>query len=91
MAKRRTRKQKAGTKHTALTHLYADPEARISLVKGEISKKNTAIQKANKPENKVVSLTNSINVSLVKRDIVKSLILASFILCLELVLYFFWK
>ncbi|OGM05826.1 hypothetical protein A2125_02005 [Candidatus Woesebacteria bacterium GWB1_43_5] len=91
MAKRRTRKQKQTTKHASLRQLYLNPEAEINVVKREFSYKPNAVPAEAKKHKKAVSSPQDSSQKFIKRDIVKSLALASFILSLELVLYLAWK
>jgi len=83
MAKRRTRKQKLKAKH-----IFRFTEA---TVKRQINKEELEANHQGKLPELARELTKDEFSASSKRDIVKSLSLASVILCLELVLYLFWQ
>ncbi|KKR39552.1 MAG: hypothetical protein UT72_C0006G0011 [Candidatus Woesebacteria bacterium GW2011_GWB1_40_101] len=84
MAKRRTRKEKERAKHT-FTFTF-EPDVKRQK-KGELKAQNL---KLDAYENAKLSAKDS-QFEPIKRDIVKSLILASLILGLELVIYLGWN
>jgi hypothetical protein len=91
MPKRRTRKQKVGAKRQFLLSWEpAQNEPISNTVKGQF--KNDKITTNLVVDNKknANNLEKDEQLASVKRDITKSLILVSLVLCLELVLYFVW-
>lgn len=92
MPKHRTRKQKETPNYSFLLSWKPDSQGSSgTLVKGQF--KNHARQEfseASKHENANLLDKNGSFVS-IKRDLVKSLILASLIIALELVVYLGWK
>lgn len=91
VSKRKTRKQKQKTQRAQLERLYHDPEVRISLVKREI-KGHAERKKSEAKEGKESKHTAKIHDDYFNKPaIVKSLLLASLILSLEVVLYFVWR
>ena len=81
MSKRRTKKDKEKVRHQS----FRQPEPQN--VKGQIENDISLVKAANSnPKNVIPTAKDEKNVS-VKRDLVKSLILVSLILALELVLY----
>ncbi len=96
MAKRRTRKQKEKAKHR-LTVSWEPSTPSLKKVRKTASKKggvkgqkkNTsqAMKKNLRKTKKANSMAKGESLSLIKRDIVKSLIIASLILSLEVVIY----
>ena len=100
MAKRRTRKQKEKAKHRFVisrdpTGSAAKPQPKKSnseaVVKGQ-TKKRFSLKKSKKSKAKIADLlAKDSGLASIKRDIVKSLILASFILGLEIMLYLRWR
>lgn len=93
MGKRRTRKEKEKARHTFLYTWNSEPKNKAPRhdVKGQFE--NSLGEKTSKAR----EAKNAMNVALsspltaTKRDIVKSLILASLILALELVVYLAWS
>jgi len=100
MVKRRTKKQKIGAKHqfkiswkpSQKTNEF-EPEKKTSKasVKGQFPNTGTLKkQKATKKELAKISAENK-NLGTIKHNLLKSILLASFIFGLEVVLYLFWK
>lgn len=92
MAKRRTREQKLKPHHHFT--ISWSPEAKnVNLrtdVKGQIAKGSEAKIKADHTQKSAVALAKEDDSKVVKRAIVRSLLLVSFILALELVIYLAW-
>ncbi|MBI2103453.1 hypothetical protein HYT59_00445 [Candidatus Woesebacteria bacterium] len=91
MAKRRTRAQKQKTQHQFLKDLYLNPQAKIGLVKGEFKRELKRVTPEARKQKKSDNSPQESNEKFIKRDVVKSLLLASLILSLEVVLYLAWK
>ena len=98
MAKRRTKKQKQNVKHQFQISWKPSKETSGFEPKRDVSKPSvkrqfasTKIQKVQKPSKKELAKTSAENKSLgtIKHDLLKSLLLASFIFALEVVLYLF--
>ncbi|MBU0569440.1 hypothetical protein KKB40_01515 [Patescibacteria group bacterium] len=100
MSKRRTKKQKAQAKHqfkiswkpSEKTDEF-EPEKEVfkAGVKGQFPDTKTQDeQKATKKELAKISAENK-NLGTIKHDLLRSLLLASFIFSLEVVLYLFWQ
>jgi hypothetical protein len=93
VAKRRTRKQKEGAKHN-LAFLWkpiTEIQDEKPCVKGQFNlEASTSSVEAVKNKN-AINLAKDSSLSVVKRDIVKSLILASLILALEVMVYLAWN
>lgn len=96
MAKRRTRKQKEKAKHrltvswkpsTSSPKKAGKTASKKPRVKGQIKKASQAKEKSLHKAKKANSMAKDEGLSLIKRDIVKSLIIASLILSLEVVIY----
>jgi len=93
MSKKRTRKQKESARHKFVISWVPDTK--------EIPPKSNVKRQLEKSDNKTLSRTKTkenirnkakvSNLASIKKDIVKSLILASLILASELVLYLLWK
>jgi hypothetical protein len=92
MPKKRTKKQKArAQEHLKNQYSRAQNEEQPSLVKGEfITKAKKQLAEAKKPK-RANLLVESLDIKIIKRDLVKSLIFASLILALTMVIYFAWK
>lgn len=100
MAKRRTKKQKRQAKHQFLlkwepekpiTKAKAQKTVSVPTVKGQI-KNQAGLSIKTKTKVKFADFqANNEALVLIKRDLVKSLIIASLILALEVVLYLAWK
>ncbi len=100
MAKRRTKKQKAQAKRQfqiswqpSLSSSDFEPEKedRKPSVKGQFpSAKKQNKRKTTKKELAMISAENK-SLGTIKHDLLKSLLLASFIFSLEVMLYLFWK
>lgn len=93
MAKRRTKKQKERAKHQFT--LSWKPNSKTGTAKATVKgqkklNQNTKKQKAPKRKSAYL-MEKSVNLRIIRRDILKSLILASLILSLEVVLYLFWQ
>jgi len=93
MAKRRTKKDKKKAKH-AFTIKWDSGSTRLNFepdVKGQIPEiKNEIKPKAHDIRHAEFSASN-VNLATIKKDITKSLILASLILASEVVLYLVWR
>ena len=93
MSKRRTRKQKESAKHSfTVSWEGGRKEAAVkSNVKRQFGKLNKSDLKIiNDKESADYSVKDK-NLASIKKDLVKSLILASFILITEMVLYLIWR
>jgi hypothetical protein len=88
MPKRRTRKQKIQPKHTFLYQWSKTKSAsQAGVVKGQfINEAKKQASEAGDKENANL-LEKDVNLTAIKKNILKSLILTSLVLCLELVLY----
>ena len=97
MAKRRTRKQKQKAKHQHL--LSWDPtepntvsEAKVQtsepVVKGQFKSGSGSIKSKSKTSKNAPNMAKDYNLASIKRDITKSVFLASLILSLQVVIYF---
>ncbi|MFC1710204.1 hypothetical protein ACFL0F_00905 [Patescibacteria group bacterium] len=93
MAKKRTRKQKEKAKHQFLVTSVNKPKSKPNdkVVKGQFNSRH-------KPSKKKVGMVKSADLldkedhlASAKRDVVKSILLASLILGLELVIYLAWR
>lgn len=100
MSKRRTKKQKAKAKHQFLLSWQPEPLTRKpkaksgqfkATVKGQLKKQAHLGTNTRRKSNIPDFQAKNDPLALTKRDIVKSLILASFVLALELMLYLAWK
>lgn len=92
MAKRRTRKDKLKAKHTFTFSWTPEPKKPSSThdVKGQLEKSGKqALPVASDPKNANL-LAQEASLASIKRDILKSLFLASLILGIELVVYLAW-
>ena len=87
--KRRTRKQKESARHTFTVSWT--PEAKkapdVPVVKGQITSPPEPNFKARQAGGKADLLAQDASLIFIKRDVIKSLLLASFILSLEVVVY----
>lgn len=93
MAKKRTRKDKKNAQHPFLVDWDENDNESISgvAVKGKKGKeKNSRIKKTKKANNANV-LDKSKNAGTIRRDIFRSVLIALFILGMEVVLYFTWQ
>lgn len=97
MTKRRTRKQKTQAKHQFSVswkpqERHDNPEAKTGMSKRSVKwqSKNIKIKKdmLNEPPKLPINTEYNEKLGTIKRNLVRSLLIASFILCLELVLYF---
>lgn len=82
MAKRRTRKQKIQAKHKFIFE---------PVVKGQFKNELKAILPSKLDSKKAKKLANLTDLASLKRDIIKSLILASLVLSLEIMIYLAWN
>ncbi len=89
MAKRRTRKQKEKAKHQFKVSWKPEAKSTLSepVVKGQTEVDKKAKKRKGTKRKKAYYKDNSDNLGTIKRDLVKSLIIASLILALEVVLY----
>jgi len=86
MAKRRTKKQKAAAKHNInLSWAPSEPS-----VKGQFNFEPKKPKASSQKHENAISLAKDGSLASIKKDIVKSLILVSLILALEVVLYLAW-
>ena len=97
MTKRRTRKQKVHAKHQFSVswkpqESYDNPEAKTGMSRRSVKwqSKNIKIKKDIHNEQSKLPINTEYNgiLGTIKRNLIRSLLIASFILCLELVLYF---
>jgi hypothetical protein len=94
MAKKRTRAQKIKAQRTFQPQLKLpnshkfDPPA--SNVKGQFEKNPTSVISEEGGSHSPIKTEDYGNLKLIKKDLLKSLFFASFILCLEIVLYLLW-
>lgn len=89
MAKRRTRKQKEKAKHQFTLSWHPEPKKASSKadVKGQFEK-GTKLKKLQKSKKENAKFTAKLDgLASIRRDILKSLLLASLILSLEVVIY----
>jgi hypothetical protein len=93
MAKYRTRKQKEKARHHFL--LSWQPEAKNrppeAGVKGQNNIGYEAKFKVSEEQKNANNMAQEASTKAIKYNIIKSLIMVSFILCLELVIYLAWK
>lgn len=95
MSKRRTREQKMRAQsklQTVYTYhpIKDEPVPSNQRVKSYFKKDEEAQPVENIIRNIPVKTGESLNLRLIKKDLIKSLSVASFILCLEVVLYLLW-
>lgn len=93
MTKRRTRKQKEKAKHQfsiSWEPTYKSSNFKPS-VKGQFKKPSSLKVKGRLSSKNAKKLAKAGNLASIKRDIVKSLIITSFILALEIMLYLAWQ
>jgi len=94
MAKKRTRAQKIKAQRTFQPQLRSpnsykfDPLA--SNVKGQFKKNIASVNPEGDGLYSPIKTEDYGNLKLIKKDLLKSLFFASFILCLEVVLYLLW-
>lgn len=93
MAKRRTRKQKEKAKHQFTLSWEPEPKKASSkaTVKGQFKTKPEPKKFLTLMRKKAKSSAKLDDLASVRRDIIKSLILASLVLSLELVIYLAWS
>ena len=93
MGKRRTRDQKVAPHHhfTVSWSPEAKKEGLASGVKGQITRGSEAESGASHVQKSAVTLAKQDDSRLAKRAILRSLLLVSFILALELVIYLAWQ
>jgi len=93
MAVRRTKKQKLHAKHQFAVSWAPTPERRLpkASVKGQIEKRESPSLGRGQRVNKAEVLAKEGDIEAYKHNTIKSLILASLILGLEVVLYLAWK
>jgi len=88
--KRRTKKQKQNAKHS-ISYTWepsSQKNPRHVSVKGQFKNSHKVGIKKNKELKKADKLAKDAPYIQIKRDILKSILIASLIICLELVLYF---
>jgi hypothetical protein len=92
VAKRRTRKQKEQALHRFTFNFSpaAENEAKQPRVKGQFKKSALGLSKSGTRLKSADILAKETNFELIRKDILKSLILASFVLALEVVVYLAW-
>lgn len=86
MAKRRTRKEKETAQHEFA--ISWDPENTVKSQKHKRVVSEAVSLSTSKSSNTTASI---LELGSIKKDIIKSISIASFILVFELVIYFFWK
>jgi hypothetical protein len=92
MTKKRNKKQKSSKRTKArLSQLYDESVSSLQSVKGEFKYKPGSVQSVVNKTKKANSKPFQQNIMANRREIVKSLVLASLILSLEVVLYFVWN
>ena len=93
MAKKRTRKQKEKAKHQFLAKRQNEaktkPESKI--VKGQFNFRHKAEKEKSDKAKSADLLDKEAYLASAKRDVIKSILLASLILGLELVIYLAWR
>ena len=93
MSKRRTRKQKEKAKHSfiRLDEALHKKEAFEAVVKGQFKKTHKTKQKRQLGSKRAIELAKDVSFAQTKSEIIKSLILASLILALEVMIYLVWQ
>jgi hypothetical protein len=93
VAKRRTKKQKAGAKHPFLISWENEPENTSSSkpVKGQFKSKSKLKTGSGSKSKNAQLLDKQGYLASIKKDLFKSLVLAGFILALQIVIYLAWK
>ncbi|OGM14968.1 hypothetical protein A3A76_05560 [Candidatus Woesebacteria bacterium RIFCSPLOWO2_01_FULL_39_23] len=93
MAIRRTRKQKESARHNF--EISWQPEAKNERLEASVNRQNKQEgvnqHKSSSPRIKSVESVNYKEIALIKKDLLKSLIVASLILGIETVLYLLWS
>jgi len=92
MTKRRTKKQKAGARHTFNISWAPGQEVEAGgpSVKGQFNIEPKRLNQSTHKHESALNLAKDASLASIKKDIVKSLILVSLILALEVVLYLAW-
>ena len=92
MAKRRTKKQKQGARHTFNISWVPGEEIEAGKpgVKGQFNIEPKKPNPSSHKRESALNLAKDASLASIKKDIVKSLILVSLILALEVVLYLAW-
>jgi len=93
MAKKRTRKQKETAKHQFLFSRpnEAKTKSESRAVKGQFNSRHKAEKRKSGKAKNADLLDKEAYLASAKRDVVKSILLASLILGLELVIYLAWR
>jgi len=92
MVKKRTRKEKKEAHYQFLWKLnQAEIVPQVSLVKSHFPTKEISAPKTKTEAKKATNSEKDLNITAIKKDMLKSIVLTTFILSLELVLYFAWK
>ena len=92
MAKRRTRKQKEKAQHQLLVTWKPTKKASSQAhVKGQLENSLKKADEARLNIKKADNLEQEAHFEPIRKDILKSLLLASFVLALELVIYLVWS
>jgi len=92
MAKKRTRKEKKEVHYQFLWKLnQAEITPQVGLVKSHLPTEEISAPKTKTEAKKAANSEKDLNITTIKRDMLKSLALTTFILALEVVLYFAWK
>jgi hypothetical protein len=86
MAKRRTRKEKAAAKHE-FTVSWEPSSSVKSQKQSSLSSPNIQSSTLKSP----MPMGTNLELASIKKDLIKSISAASFIILSELVIYFFWK
>ncbi len=89
MAKRRTKKDKltAVHPHTISWNPGMSPEA----VKKQNSMKTESARLASLATNNTTNMAFNVDLASIRKDLLKSLFISTFIIAFEVVIYFFWK
>lgn len=92
MAKRRTRKQKEKVKYTFIKKGRAEPKKGSfePVVKGQSKKRSKTRHKKIPASKKAVESAKDNGFTEIKKDLIKSLLLASLILSIEVMVYLAW-
>lgn len=92
MAKRRTKKEKERAKHQLRISWKPDSNSfSLDPVKGQFKKPPSGTFSENLSSKNARNLAKDVNLNLSKKEILKSLVLVSLILALELVIYLAWR
>jgi hypothetical protein len=93
MAKRRTRKQKENARRNFTISWEPSPKRAVDKVhvKRQLTGSDKSVTARSPKQENAKNTANDIDLASIKKDLVKSLILASLILAFEVVLYLLWR